>query len=198
MATFPTPSTEPHCLKKKDFADGNHRQTQVLCGRSGAQQAKERVYRSARLSGRRRVRGDDERQDTSARILFKRLEADARKVLEDRETKIKKLAFDAAKEIDGLMSERPVTQETARKVEATAAMTNKAILAQMKSTEEDAQKAAQDRLKKEARNDANLTEARIRTVVKWGQSVVKLTTSVSRLVASSGADVTAYITIAKH
>ena len=129
--------------------------------------------------------------------LFKRLEADARKVLEDRETKIKKLAFDAAKEIDGLMSERPVTQETARKVEATAAMTNKAILAQMNSTEEDAQKAAQDRLKKEARNDANLTEARIRTVVKWGQSVVKLTTSVSRLVASSGADVTAYIAIAK-
>ncbi|SFO84708.1 hypothetical protein SAMN04488056_11421 [Cohaesibacter marisflavi] len=129
--------------------------------------------------------------------LLKRLEEDAREVLEGKEAKIKKLAFDAAEEIDGLMKVRPVTQDTARKVQIITAITNKAIRALMASAEAEAKKVAQDRLKKEARNDSNLTEARVKTVVKWGKSLLKISTSVGRLVATSGADVSAYIAIAK-
>ena len=52
-------------------------------------------------------------------------------------------------------------------------------------------------LKKEAQGDKLLTEARVKTGVKVGVSVISIGTSVAKLVATAGADVTSYLAIAK-
>lgn len=74
---------------------------------------------------------------------------------------------------------------------------NQSIKNALASAEGAAQQAIDLRLKKEAQGDSNLKEARARTALKWTVGAISLATSVARLVATMGADVTAYISIAK-
>ena len=76
--------------------------------------------------------------------------------------------------------------------------TNQSIKNALASAEGAAQKAIEARLKKEAQGDKNLTEARVRTTLKVSTGVIKIAGSVAKLVATSGADVSAYVTIAKQ
>jgi hypothetical protein len=74
---------------------------------------------------------------------------------------------------------------------------NMSIKNALKSAEGAAQQAVEARLKKEAQGDRNLTEARVRTVITFTTGVITLSAAAGRLVASMGADVTAYISAGK-
>lgn len=75
---------------------------------------------------------------------------------------------------------------------------NQSIMNALNSAEGAAQAAIQKQLKTEANKDKLLTEARVKTTLKVTKSFIKIGTSVTRAVASSGADVLAYKTIAKE
>ena len=65
------------------------------------------------------------------------------------------------------------------------------------SVEGAARKAVADAMKKEAQGDKLLTEARLKTAVKVTFDGISLATNITTLASSSGADVTAYFSIAK-
>ncbi|MEX0317055.1 MULTISPECIES: hypothetical protein [unclassified Ruegeria] len=73
--------------------------------------------------------------------------------------------------------------------------TNQMIKNAMASAEGAARKAIEERLKKEAKGDKLLTEARVKTTIKVTMGAIKIGASVAKLVATSGADVTSYKTI---
>jgi hypothetical protein len=74
---------------------------------------------------------------------------------------------------------------------------NVSIKNALASAEGAAQQAIEARLKKEAQGDKNLTEARVRTAIKFTTGAITLGAAAGRLVASMGADVTAYISAGK-
>jgi len=85
-----------------------------------------------------------------------------------------------------------------KEAEAMVQGANQSIKKALLSAEGAAQKAIQSLLKDEAQKDSSLKEARVRTVLKWTAGGISLATSVAKLVATHGADVTSYISIAKQ
>jgi len=77
--------------------------------------------------------------------------------------------------------------------QTTTAMVKKALA----SAEAAADKAVEDRLNKEAQGDDLLTEARVKTAVKVVTGTISVGANVAKLVATLGADVTSYLSIAK-
>jgi hypothetical protein len=127
--------------------------------------------------------------------VFDRLEGVARAKLEEYETTITEELVKIEAKIRRLM-EQPgadALKEAQQMVQTTTAVVKKAL----DSAEPAAEKAIEDRLKKEAQGDKLLTEARVKTAVKVGGGVISLAANVAKLVATSGADVTAYLSIAK-
>ena len=127
--------------------------------------------------------------------VFDRLEDAARKKLEEYEDIIKEELTRIEGKIEKLMAQPSAdAQDEAQKmVETTTAMVKKALA----SAEGAAEKAVEDRLEKEAQGDDLLTEARVKTGVKVVMGVVSLGANVAKLVATAGADVTSYLSIAK-
>src|SRR5712671_2641023 len=127
--------------------------------------------------------------------VFDRLEKVARAKLEEYETTITEELVKIEKKIAGLMAQpgEDALKEAEQLTQGTTAMVKKALA----SAEPAAQKAVEDRLKKEAQGDDLLTEARVKTGVKAVTGVISLSANVAKLVATLGADVTSYLSIAK-
>lgn len=126
---------------------------------------------------------------------FKRLEKAAREELERYETVISEEAGRLDKKIEALM--RQPGKAAQNEAMALIQGANASIRNALDSAEAAAQKAIAARLAKEAQGDKNLKEAQARTVLKWTMGVVSITTNVAKLVASSGAAVTSYLSIAQ-
>ena len=124
---------------------------------------------------------------------MKRLEDAGMAELERYETIIREEAI----RLDGKVADLMKTpgEKAQADAEKMIQATNQMIKNAMASAEGAAQKAIEERLKKEAKGDALLTEARVKTTVKVTLGVVKIGGSVAKLVATSGADVTSYKTI---
>jgi len=127
--------------------------------------------------------------------VFDRLEKVARAKLEEYETTITEELVKIEKKIAGLMAQpgEDALKEAEQLTQGTTAMVKKALA----SAEPAAQKAVEDRLKKEAQGDDLLTEARVKTGIKAVTGVISLSANVAKLVATLGADVTSYLSIAK-
>src|ERR1051326_7238368 len=127
--------------------------------------------------------------------VFDRLEAVARAKLEEYETTITTELNKIELKIRDLLAQPSPEQlkAAAEMVETATAMVKKALA----SAEPAAQKAIEERLKKEAQGDKLLTEARVKTGIKVSVSAISLGANVARLVATAGADVTSYVSIAK-
>jgi hypothetical protein len=91
----------------------------------------------------------------------------------------------------------PGTKAALAEAEAMAKTASTMVKNALDSAAGAAEKAVETTLKKEAKGDSLLTEARVKTGVKVTTGVIKLGGSVAKLVASYGADVTSYLTIAK-
>lgn len=127
--------------------------------------------------------------------VFKRLEKTAREALERYEDVIGDEAARIDKKIDLLVQKN--APAALAEAEALAQGMNASIRNALASAEGAAQAAIAARLAKEAQGDKNLKEARARTVLKWTMGVVAITTSIAKLVATSGGDVSSYVSIAK-
>ncbi len=127
---------------------------------------------------------------------MERLEKTARKTLDEYEKVITEEAIKLDKKITDLMKQpsKAAQQEAEKLIQGT----NASIKNALDSAEGAAQKSIEARLKKEAQGDKNLKEARVRTGLKVGKSVIKIAGSVGKLVASAGADVSSYLTITKE
>jgi hypothetical protein len=125
-----------------------------------------------------------------------RLEKVARQKLEEYETTIVKETIELDKKITSLMQQP--SKAAQKEAEALAQGVNVSIKNALMSAEGAAQKAIEAQLKQDAQGDKNLKEARVRTGIKWTLGVVKITGSVAKLVATAGADATAYVTITKE
>ncbi|NRB16315.1 MAG: hypothetical protein HRU33_01735 [Rhodobacteraceae bacterium] len=124
---------------------------------------------------------------------MKRLEEAGRAELERYETIIAQEAATLDAKVAKLM-ETPGEKAKAdaeKMIQASNAMIKNALA----SAEGAAQKAIETRLKKEAKGDDLLTEARVKTTLKVTVGVIKIAGSVAKLVATSGAEVTSYKTI---
>jgi hypothetical protein len=84
-----------------------------------------------------------------------------------------------------------------REAEVEIATVNHAVKNALASAKGAAEKAVEVALSKEAQGDKLLREARVKTAVTVTFAGIKLATSGARLAGSHGADVTAYISIAK-
>ena len=126
---------------------------------------------------------------------LKRLEDAARGALEDYETVIASEAEKLDAKIGDMMEspDKKVVAEAEKLIQGV----NKSIENALKSAEGAALKAAEDRLKKEIQADKNLKEAQIRLGIKIVSAGITVATNVATLVASMGADVTAYYSLAK-
>jgi hypothetical protein len=127
--------------------------------------------------------------------VFDRLEEVAREKLEDYEKIITEELNRIEGKIEKLM-EQPGAEaldEAEKMTEATTASVKKALA----SAEGAAEQAVEERLKKEARGDDLLTEARVKTGVKVVTGVISVGANVAKLVVTMGADVTSYLSIAK-
>lgn len=127
--------------------------------------------------------------------LFKRLEKEARTELERYETVISKEAETLDKKIVALMA--MPTKDNVKEAESLTQGVNQSIKNALAAAEGAAQKVVEARLKKEAQGDKNLREARVRTGIKWTVGAISIAGNVAKLVATFGADVTAYLSIAK-
>jgi hypothetical protein len=127
--------------------------------------------------------------------VLDRLEAAARAKLEEYEDIITEDCTKIEKKIAELMKHPSGdAQDQAEKMaQTTTAMVKKAL----ESAEAAAEKAVEDRLKKEAQGDDLLTEARVKTAIKVASGAISVGANVARLVATMGADVTSYLSIAK-
>jgi hypothetical protein len=121
-----------------------------------------------------------------------RLEAAAKAKLDEYEDIITKECERFSKKIDGL-----IKAGKQKEAEAVVSEVNASIKKALATAEGAADKAVEDARKKEAHGDALLTEARVKTTVKVVFSGVSFATSAAKLVATSGADVTSYFSIAK-
>lgn len=124
-----------------------------------------------------------------------RLEKAARDALDTYETTIRSEVERLEKKIVGMI-------ETGDPKEVAAAEkliqgVNVSIANALKSAEGAALKAVDDRMKKEIQGDKNLKEAQVKLGFKIVVGVVSVTTNVAALVASHGADIHAYYSIAK-
>lgn len=126
--------------------------------------------------------------------VFDRLEKVAREELDRYEDIITSEAKKLDKKVEVLLKSGPSGQEQAKKlIQGTDASIKNAL----KSAEGAAQQAIEKRLKVEAQGDKNLKEAQVRTAIKWTAGAISIATNIGSLVGSSGADVTAYLSIAK-
>lgn len=127
--------------------------------------------------------------------VLDRLEDAARAKLEEYEDIITEECTKIEKKIGDLMKHPTAdAQDQAEKMAQTATtMVKKAL----ESAEGAAEKAVEDRLKKEAQGDDLLTEARVKTAVKVASGAISVGANVAKLVATMGADVTSYLSIAK-
>ncbi|MEM9197414.1 MAG: hypothetical protein AAGD12_06125 [Pseudomonadota bacterium] len=125
-----------------------------------------------------------------------RLEKAARDTLNTYEKTITEEAAKLDAKVDFLLT--MPTDENVKAAEKMIQATNVSIKNALQSAEGAAMKAVDERLKKEIQGDKNLKEARVRTGVKWTLGVIKIGTSVGRLVGTMGADITAYVTIGKE
>src|SRR3954447_5615140 len=127
--------------------------------------------------------------------VFARLEGVARAKLEEYETIITEELNKIETKIDKLF-EQPgpeAKRQADQMIEATTATVKKALL----SAEPAAQKVIEQRLEKEKQGDKLLTEARVKTGLKFTFGVFSLSADAAKLAATAGADVTSYLTIAK-
>ena len=127
--------------------------------------------------------------------VLDRLEDVARAKLEEYEDIITEECLKIEKKIEDLMEHPSADAEdqAEKMTQTTTAMVKKAL----DSAEGAAEKAVEDRLKKEAQGDDLLTEARVKTVVKVASGAISVGANVAKLVATMGADVTSYLSIAK-
>jgi hypothetical protein len=127
--------------------------------------------------------------------VFDRLEKAAREKLEEYEDTITEELVKIEKKIAVLMAQpgAEAQKEAEQLTQGTTAMVKKALA----SAEPAAEKAVEDRLKMEAQGDDLLTEARVKTGLKVVSGAISLSANVAKLVATMGADVTSYLSIAK-
>jgi hypothetical protein len=128
--------------------------------------------------------------------VLDRLEAAARAKLDEYENIITEECAKIEKKIGELIknpSERPEEDEPEKMAQTATAMVKNAL----ESAQAAANKAVEDRLKKEAQGDNLLTEARVKTAVKVATGAISVGANVAKLVATVGADVTSYLSIAK-
>jgi hypothetical protein len=123
---------------------------------------------------------------------MERLAAAARKKLDEYETIITKECERFSIKIDGLLKAGKVKEAQAITSEVNASVRNA-----LKSAEGAAMQAVEEAKKKESQGDKLLTEARVKTAVKVTFSGVSLAASAAKLAATSGADVTSYVSIGK-
>ncbi|MCU9849883.1 hypothetical protein OEZ60_17940 [Defluviimonas sp. WL0024] len=131
--------------------------------------------------------------DPAPSTALKRLEEAGMAELERYEKVIKEEAVKLDAKIATLMQTPGVSAQ--KEAEKMIQATNASIKNALDSAEGAAQKAIEARLKKEAQGDKLLKEARVKTTLKVSLGVIKIGASVAKLVATSGADVTAYKTI---
>jgi ElaB/YqjD/DUF883 family membrane-anchored ribosome-binding protein len=127
--------------------------------------------------------------------VFDRLEKEARGELERYEDIITSELKKIEAKIGKLM-EQPGEQakkEAEQMVSETTATVKKALESAKGAVED----AVEKRLKKEAQTDDLLTEARVKLGFSIGAGVISLSANVAKLVATAGADVTSYLSIAK-
>jgi hypothetical protein len=127
--------------------------------------------------------------------VLDRLEAAARAKLDEYENIITEECAKIEKKIAELIknpSEHPEDQPEKMAQTATAMVRNA-----LESAQAAANKAVEDRLKKEAQGDNLLTEARVKTAIKIASGTISVGANVAKLVATVGADVTSYLSIAK-
>jgi hypothetical protein len=127
--------------------------------------------------------------------VFDRLEEAARGEFERYEDIITEELVKIEGKIDKLM-EQP-GEQARKEAEQMVKTTGTVVKNALDSAEGAAQEAVEKRLKKEAQGDALLTEARVKTAFKVGVGVISLSANVAKLVATFGADVTSYLSIAK-
>src|SRR5262245_16899329 len=132
--------------------------------------------------------------DPAPSAVFDRLEDVARDKLEEYEKTITEELVKIEAKIEKLLEQGPDGKKQAEQmVEAATATVKKALL----SAEPAAQKAIEQRLEKEKQGDKLLTEARVKTGLKVTFGVISLGADAAKLAATSGADVTSYLSIAK-
>jgi hypothetical protein len=127
--------------------------------------------------------------------VFDRLEKVAREKLDEYESIITEEIGKIETKIDKLF-EQPgpeAKRQAEQMIEATNATVKKALL----SAEPAAQKVIEQRLEKEKQGDKLLTEARVKTGIKFTFGTLSLAGDAAKLAATAGADVTSYFTIAK-
>ena len=122
----------------------------------------------------------------------KRMEDVARAELERYEDTITKECERLSKTIEGLIEDGKTKQAQAM-VETVNASVKNALL----SAKGAAAKAVENARKKDAQGDKLLAEARVKTVVNVTFTGISLASSALKLAATSGADVTSYLSIAK-
>jgi len=123
----------------------------------------------------------------------KRLEDAARGELNNYEQIITKECEKFSKQIEALMNAGKV-KEAKTVVSTVNASVKNALL----SAQGAAEKAIENARKKEAQGDKLLAEARVKTAVKVTFAGISLAASALKLAATSGADVTSYLSIAKN
>lgn len=123
---------------------------------------------------------------------MQRLEDAARKKLEEYEDIITSECGKFNKKIGDLLDQGKLKEAIAM-----AETVNVSVKNALKSAEGAAVKAVEDAKAKEAQGDKLLKEARVKTAVKITFAGVSLATNAAKLAATQGADVTAYISIAK-
>jgi len=127
--------------------------------------------------------------------VLDRLEKAARDKLDEYETTINEELIKIEKKIRTLMATPGADAlDQAEKLTQGTTATVKNALASAQGAAED---AVEVRLRKEAQNDDLLTEARVKTGVKVVSGVISVGANVAKLVATLGADVTSYLSIAK-
>ncbi len=121
-----------------------------------------------------------------------RLEAVARAKFDEYENTITSECERFSKKIEALLK-----QGNRKDAETVAAQVNASVKNALQSADAAASKAVEDAKKKESQGDKLLTEARVKTTVKVVFSGISLAANVVTLAGTAGADVTAYLSIAK-
>ncbi|MCZ6836640.1 MAG: hypothetical protein O7G85_12760 [Planctomycetota bacterium] len=124
-----------------------------------------------------------------------RLERAARTELE----RYEKIITEELKKFDAKIAEtvKPGTKKAIAEAESIAKTTSTMVKNALDSAKGAAEKAVETTLKKEAKGDRLLTEARVKTGIKITTSVISLGANVAKLVGTAGADVSSYLSIAK-
>lgn len=122
----------------------------------------------------------------------KRLEDAARAELNNYEDIITQECKKFSKQIEALSKAGKV-----KEAQAVVATVNAAVKNALLSAQGAAEKAVENARKKEAQGDKLLAEARVKTAVKVTFAGITLAADAAKLAATSGADITSYLSIAK-